>query len=132
MACGGSSGSDAATTTGAPVTTFSPTTIVSAAIPAAAASIPEGAFDPNAGLSYVPGDLTVEIGTTITWTNQDIAEHTVTSGTTDGSVGSGDGLFDSGLFFAGESYSQTFDEAGVFSYFCSVHPWMSGTVTVTG
>lgn len=94
--------------------------------------IPPNAFDPNAEFSYFPGDLTVQVGTTVTWTNQDSVVHTVTSGVSDGSVGQADGLFDSDLFGTGEQFSYTFDEVGTFSYFCTPHPWMTATVTVEG
>ena len=94
--------------------------------------IPEGAFDPAVEFPYFPGDLTVEAGTTITWNNQDSVVHTVTSGTSNGTVGEADGLFDSGLFGTGESFEFTFTEPGTYNYFCVPHPWMTGTITVTG
>jgi len=93
-------------------------------------AIPDGAFDPSAEFSFFPGDITVAVGTTVTWTNRDAVVHTVTSGGSDGAVGQPDGIFDSGLFAGGESSSYTFTEAGTFSYFCTPHPWMTGTVTV--
>ncbi|HII36540.1 MAG TPA: PEFG-CTERM sorting domain-containing protein, partial [Nitrosopumilaceae archaeon] len=63
----------------------------------------------------------------VTWTNDDTAAHTVTSGNpTDGP----DGTFDSSLFGPGKTFSQPFKEAGTFPYFCMVHPWMKGVVTV--
>jgi len=94
--------------------------------------IPSGAFDPSAEYAFFPGDLTVTAGTTVTWTNQDPVVHTVTSGPSNGSVGTADGLFDSGLFAEGETFEYTFTEPGTYSYFCTPHPWMQATVTVTG
>jgi plastocyanin len=94
--------------------------------------IPVNAFDPAAEYAFYPGDLTVPVGTTVTWSNQDAVVHTVTSGTSDGLVGAADGLFDSGLFGGGETFSYTFEEAGTFRYFCTPHPWMRATVTVEG
>lgn len=98
----------------------------------AAVSIPDGAFDPgNADNAYDPLDLEVEVGTTVTWTNDDIVAHTVTSGVADDSGAEADDIFDSGFVEPGETFSHTFDEAGTFPYFCTPHPWMRGTVTVT-
>ena len=71
--------------------------------------------------------LTVDVGTTVTWTNRDSAPHTATSGT----GGLFDGVsWDSPILGQGDSYSHTFTEVGTFSYTCRVHPSMSGTVTV--
>ena len=75
---------------------------------------------------YDPEDITVPVGTTIVWDNQDDVAHTVSAGTVD-NIG---GIFDSGLFNAGETYEFTFTEPGMHDYFCLVHPWMVGTVTV--
>ncbi len=94
--------------------------------------IPPGAFDPGAEFAYFPLNLTVEVGTTVTWTNQDSVVHTVTSGTSDGTAGDADGIFDSGLMAEDDTFSFTFTEAGTFPYFCTPHPWMQGTVTVEG
>jgi nitrite reductase (NO-forming) len=111
------------------------TTTTAAAVPSVGEDevvIPEGAWDPNAEYSFFPGDLTVSVGTTVTWTNRDQVVHTVTSGSSDGTVGQPDGLFDSGLFGVGETFQFTFTEPGTYSYFCTPHPWMQGSVTVTG
>ena len=93
-------------------------------------SLPEGSGVPGCEATnecYIPAEVTVNVGDTVTWSNDDTAAHTVTSGTpTDGP----DGLFDSSLFMAGTTFEYTFDEAGTFDYFCMVHPWMVGTVTV--
>lgn len=75
--------------------------------------------------AYSPASITVKKGTTVTWTNHDDVEHTVTS--TDDSPVS----FDSGLFGKDESFSFTFNEVGTYTYFCMPHPYMKGTVTVT-
>ena len=71
--------------------------------------------------AYVANMLTVKVGTTVTWTNKDTARHTVSSDT---------GVFESGLFGKGESFSYTFTEVGVFPYYCAPHPYMKGTITV--
>ena len=76
---------------------------------------------------YLPYEAGVVIGSSLTWTNTDSAAHTVTSG----SAGDGpSGKFDSSLFFSGKTFSHTFTESGTFDYFCQVHPWMTGKVTV--
>ena len=77
---------------------------------------------------YIPSTITVEVGGTVIWFNDDIVPHTVTSGTkSDGH----DAKFDSGLFMVDSTFSHTFDEEGVYDYFCIVHPWMAGTVQVS-
>ncbi len=77
---------------------------------------------------HSPYAITVEPGTTVTWTNVDSTHHTVTSGTpTNGP----DGIFDSSLFGPGRGFSQTFYRSGTFDYFCMIHPWAIGKVFVT-
>ena len=93
--------------------------------------ITEGAFDPaNDKRAYTPRTATVPVGTTVTWTNEDAVLHTVTSGTSDGTSGSPDGLFDSGDMATGDTFEHTFDSAGTYDYYCAPHPWMRGTVVV--
>jgi len=67
---------------------------------------------------FIPESLTVKVGTTVTWVNQDGYIHTVTSGT---SPSERSGLFDSGNLNGGETFSFTFDKAGTFDYFCIPH-----------
>jgi LPXTG-motif cell wall-anchored protein len=76
-----------------------------------------------ADFSFRPATVTVDVGDSVTWSNQDDVEHTAT-----GSSGS----FDTGLIEPGASASATFDEAGSFSYICTPHPFMKGTVVVRG
>ena len=76
---------------------------------------------------FIPADVTISVGDTVTWSNDDTAAHTVTSGIA--SEGP-DGIFDSSLFMAGTTFEHTFNEAGEFDYFCMVHPWMTGKVKV--
>jgi plastocyanin len=71
--------------------------------------------------AFSPGTTSVNVGDTITWTNQDSAPHTATAN---------DGSFDTGTLSKGKSGSHTFTKAGSFAYICSVHPSMKGTVTV--
>lgn len=93
-------------------------------------SIPEGSSTPGCEVDnacYAPAETTVSVGGTVTWTNEDTAAHTVTSGTpTDGP----DGIFDSSIIMSGATFEHTFEEAGQYDYFCIVHPWMTGKVTV--
>jgi len=71
--------------------------------------------------AFAPTEITVHAGDTVRWTNNDNIPHTVTSDTK---------LFDSGLINPGTSWSHTFDQAGSFPYFCTVHPFMKAKVTV--
>lgn len=80
---------------------------------AAAVSIKEFAFTPPV--------LTVPVGTTVTWRNDDEEPHTITS--TNGAFGS------SGLS-QHEAFSQTFSRPGRYEYFCALHPHMKATVIV--
>ncbi|NNM36202.1 MAG: hypothetical protein HKO48_03700 [Nitrosopumilus sp.] len=94
-----------------------------------AISLPDGSGVPGCEATnecYIPYHVTVSAGEEITWSNDDTAAHTVTSG----SPGAPDGLFDSSLFMAGGTFSVTLDEAGEYPYFCMVHPWMTGIITV--
>lgn len=74
-----------------------------------------------AGFAYSPRQVTVRVGDTVTWTNNDSAPHTVTAN---------DASFDSGTLGQGGVYSRTFGVTGVFSYFCAIHPSMTGSVRV--
>ena len=73
--------------------------------------------------AYVPPQLTVATGTTVTWTNQDDVEHTVSSD--DGSA------FDSGAIAEGGTFQFTAGAPGTYTYPCKFHPFMKGTLTVT-
>ena len=73
--------------------------------------------------AFSPSALGVRVGTRVTFTNRDMATHTVTA---DG------GLFNSGNLSSGQSFSFTFMSRGSFSYHCRIHPSMTGTVSVTG
>ena len=76
---------------------------------------------------FIPSPVTIDIGATVTWENNDTAAHTSTAGS---ALDGPSGVFDSSLIMAGSSFSHTFDSAGTYDYFCMVHPWMSGTVIV--
>jgi nitrite reductase (NO-forming) len=85
----------------------------------------------NSEEAYSPKDVTVSIGSTVRWTNTDAIAHTVTGGTSDGSSGTPQGDLASGFIESGETFTFTFTAPGTFPYFCTPHPWMQGTVTVT-
>jgi plastocyanin len=75
-----------------------------------------------ADFAFNPEELTIAVGSTVTWTHADPdLPHTATSD---------DDVFDSGNLNEGDEFSFTFDEAGTFPYFCSVHPTMTGTIIV--
>jgi plastocyanin len=93
-------------------------------------SVPSGSSTPGCDETnecFIPAEVTVNVGETVTWSNDDSAAHTVTSGTP---TGGPDGTFDSSLFMADTTFSHTFDNAGEYSYFCMVHPWMTGKIQV--
>ena len=89
--------------------------------PPECAPAPSDAAVTISGFAFDPASLDVAVGTTVTWTNQDATQHTVTAA---------DGSFDSGGLAQGATFSQTFDTAGTFSYACKFHPTMQATVTV--
>lgn len=91
--------------------------------------IAKGASTQSASQKYFdPAELSVKTGTVVSWTNSDSAAHTVTSGqASDTTPGT---LFDSGLIKPGKTFQFTFTKTGTQDYFCSVHPWMTGKVTV--
>jgi len=74
-----------------------------------------------------PNEISIGVGETVTWSNDDTAAHTVTSGSPEAGP---DGTFDSSLFLAGTTFAHTFDAEGTYDYFCMVHPWMQGQVIV--
>ena len=93
-------------------------------------SVPAGTSVPGCEETdecYIPAQVTAGVGETVTWSNDDTAAHTVTSGT---AAEGPDGVFDSSLFMTGTTFSHTFEEEGTFDYFCMVHPWMIGSVVV--
>jgi len=77
---------------------------------------------------YLPYSVTINEHSSVTWTNDDIAVHTVTSGIPSEGY---NGIFDSGLISPGATFTNQFDEDGTFDYYCIAHPWMTGIVVVT-
>ena len=79
---------------------------------------------------FIPSTVTIEVGETVTWENNDTAAHTATAGS---AADGPSGVWDSSLIMTSagmNTYSFTFDTAGTYPYFCMVHPWMEGTVIV--
>jgi plastocyanin len=74
------------------------------------------------GFAFSPANITVKLGTTVTWTNSDQDAHTVTA------TG---GAFGSQALNTGAHYSFTFTKAGTYDYLCTIHPFMTATVVVT-
>jgi plastocyanin len=91
----------------------SPAANTQAGATAQAVSIKNFAFDPPT--------LTVPVGTTVTWTNNDSTAHTATAD---------DGSFQSGHIDPGQTFSFTFNTAGTFNYHCEIHPNMTASITV--
>lgn len=118
VACGGSYSSTPASPAPAPTPAPSPTpaaggTALSVAIPVGAASLGTAAF--------MPDQLNVAVGETVTWTNTDAVAHTSTSDASG---------WDSGIVAPGGHFSSSFQAAGTYSYHCAIHPGMVGTIVV--
>src|SRR6185369_1919501 len=71
--------------------------------------------------SFAPATASVAVGTTVTWTNHDDIPHNVVST---------ERVFKSPVLDTDETFSHTFDAAGTFKYYCSLHPRMTGQVVV--
>ena len=75
---------------------------------------------------YIPSIIVIESGKQVIWINEDSAFHSVTSGF----YNTPSDLFDSGYLDPSESFTFTFNESGIYDYFCTLHPWMKGQVIV--
>lgn len=96
----------------------------------AVVSMTEGSFLQGCevdSVCYLPQDITILSGTTVTWSNDDGVMHTVTSGAANSSP---TGLFDSGIMESGDTFEYTFESAGTYDYHCTLHPWAAGVVIV--
>jgi plastocyanin len=71
--------------------------------------------------TFNPGTLTVPVNSTVTWVNKDDIPHVIASS---------DGVFKSKALDTDDEYSYTFTKAGTYSYYCSIHPSMVGTIIV--
>jgi plastocyanin len=86
-------------------------------------------------IAYRPMNLTIKVGETVTWKQNDPGFHTATSGTVDQNAGGvtpkPDGKFDSGQLATGKTFSHKFTEPGTYPFYCEIHPaTMHGTITV--
>ena len=97
------------------------TTTISVFSQEGSVSIAPEAANPNNDQSFDPPQISVPTGSTVFWTNDDSIQHTVTSD---------EGLFDAGPISPGNTFENTFDSAGEFSYHCAIHPFMTGVVLV--
>ena len=91
------------------------TAVVATATAALAAEVAIQDFE------FRPQTVGVEVGGSVTWTNEDAAPHHATAD---------DGAFDTGTLQPGESATVTFEDPGTFPYFCEIHPFMQGEVQV--
>ena len=73
-----------------------------------------------AGFAFSPQTITIDVGDSVTWTNNDDVDHTAT----------GSGFDTSTITSGGGTATVTFDTAGTFAYACAIHPSMTGTVVV--
>jgi plastocyanin len=76
-----------------------------------------------AGSRFEPSTLTIRVGETVRWFNDDALPHTVSAG---------DGSWESGNLAPGQGFERRFDATGRYSYLCRYHPGMAGTIEVTG
>jgi plastocyanin len=107
-ACGGSSGGGS----------------TSASSPASSGASGGGVTIKMQNIQFSPKDTTVKVGQKVTWTNDDNTDHNVTA--------ESGADFKSKDFGNGATFSFTADKAGTINYVCTIHPGMTGTLTVTG
>ncbi|MFD9887994.1 plastocyanin/azurin family copper-binding protein [Amycolatopsis sp. NPDC059027] len=77
------------------------------------------------GYKFTPANVSIAVGDTVTWTNHDTAPHNIV-------ITDGPEKFTSPTLQNGQTFSHTFTKAGTYSYYCSIHPDMKATLTVTG
>ncbi|HJM79528.1 MAG TPA: hypothetical protein QF656_03210 [Nitrosopumilus sp.] len=90
--------------------------------------IPNGNYDVSGGSFYLPLNLEIPTNTKVTWLNDDTVLHTIQSQDKFGNIV---GLFNSAPLNSGDTFEFIFTESGVYNYYCSLHPWRVGVVTVT-
>ena len=89
--------------------------------------IPNGNYVVSGGAVYLPLNLEINPMTTVQWINDDVVQHTVQSQDKFGKI---IGLFNSVPLNTCETFEFKFTEEGVYNYYCSLHPWRVGLVTV--
>ena len=98
----------------------SPTPSPTPGVPSSSIAIPVGA-ESLGNRAYMPDELSVAVGTTVTWMNTDSISHTSTSNAAG---------WNSGIVAPGGQFAFAFQTAGTFPYHCTIHPGMVGTVVV--
>ncbi len=91
------------------------------ASPAASPAAASGSAVQIMNFAFAPASITVAVGASVTWTNNDAVAHTVTAD---------DKSFDSGNLASGKTFSFTFTKAGTYPYHCTIHPNMKGAIVV--
>ena len=119
--CGTSTSSSTNTNTAAPTATAAPAGTTSSNANVAQVKISET----NDKYGFAPATLTVAKGTKVEWSNASDAPHTVTSD-------SGTTLASSIISPSGGTFDFTFTQPGTYTYHCTVHPYMKGTIVVAG
>ena len=108
----------------APPSTPVPPAALATTPPARPIAVPGTAGGPQveiANFNFTPAELTVPVGGTVTWTNNDDAPHTVTSA---------DKIFSSPSINTDAQFTFTFAAPGTYAYFCAIHPFMTAKVIV--
>jgi len=122
-------------TTAVTTTTATQTTAVTLPVATTITEAPTTTSPPAAvavtiqNFAFTPASITVPKGTTVTWTNQDSASHTIVNDAT--STTALGKLFSSNPLGMGQTFSFTFHDEGTFAYHCGIHTFMKGTITVT-
>ena len=93
----------------------------------ASVTIPNGNYNVESTGFYLPLNLEIPRGTTVTWVNDDSVQHNIQSLDEFGNVID---WFNSPPLNTGDKFKFTFEESGVYNYYCSFHPWRVGSVTV--
>lgn len=89
--------------------------------------IPNGNFDVSGSGFYMPLNLEISKNTKVIWVNDDSVPHNIQS---QDELGNVTDLFNSPPLNTGDRFEYTFEESGVYNYYCSFHPWRVGVVTV--
>lgn len=110
-------------TTGAPPAPTSTSTPPTTDPGVESTPVPGGGTAQILDFAFVPAVIEVPAGSTVTWSNDDSFDHSVVSD---------DVPFDSGTLAPGDEFVTTVSVAGEFSYFCGIHPFMTGTLVVSG
>ena len=92
-------------------------------------SIPQNSSSPGCETTnecYLPYQIQINAGDTLVWINNDVAAHTVTSG----NPSEANDIFNSEMLMPNKTFEYTFTNSGEYDYYCMVHPWMIGKVSV--